>query len=62
MIDGINTCVHWVYPTNEWGKMPKRKCEKIAIIQDGHKRDLCKSHYDRFIKKKLKRKIKNHIL
>lgn len=44
-------CEHWVHPTNSWGKMNPRKCDKEAVVVDIHGRNLCQSHFNRWDKK-----------
>lgn len=44
-------CEHWVYPTNSWGKMSRRKCDKEAVTVDSNGRKLCKNHYNRWVRK-----------
>lgn len=51
----MDGCQHWVCPTNSWGKMPKRKCDKQAVIIDANGRELCQHHYNRW-----ERKVKKH--
>ena len=51
IVENKGGCQHWVYPTNSWGKMNPRKCDKQAVITDTHGRQLCQHHYNKWSKK-----------
>lgn len=53
---GKPKCEYWIQKTNAYGKAPRERCSKEAVITDDHGRNLCQHHYNRW-----KAKVDKHL-